>query len=113
MFEFTIFYLGAGGTISTCLMPEWRNRQTRQVEGLVGLISRAGSTPVPGIFYILRTCINFAFLTTFQFSVPVVNRRRACLVRDCAGLYRTRSGAAKYITYKRGKVKLGRTVIVE
>ena len=52
-------------------------------------------------------------LATPQFSVPVVNCRRACLMRDCAGLYRTRSGTAKCIIYKRGKVKLGRTVIVE
>ena len=28
--------------------PGWRNRQTRQVEGLVWLIPSAGSTPVPG-----------------------------------------------------------------
>ena len=31
------------------VQPEWRNWQTRQVEGLVGLTSSAGSSPVSGI----------------------------------------------------------------
>ena len=30
-------------------LPEWRNWQTRQLEGLVGLQARAGSSPVSGI----------------------------------------------------------------
>ncbi len=45
----TVAGIGNGCRISVCLMPRWRNRQTRQVEGLVRLIPRAGSTPVLGI----------------------------------------------------------------
>ncbi len=39
------------------LKPEWRNWQTRQVEGLVGVIPSAGSSPVSGIGS-MGTCVD-------------------------------------------------------
>ena len=54
------------GVFCKCRLPRWRNRQTRQVEGLVGLIPRAGSTPVLGILFLSPQLI---FQTTLRFLV--------------------------------------------
>jgi hypothetical protein len=35
--------------VKQSILPEWRNWQTRQVEGLVTFTGRAGSSPVSGI----------------------------------------------------------------
>src|SRR5262245_54011585 len=41
------------------VLPEWRNWQTRQVEGLVPFTGSAGSIPVSGT-YSTRACVNKA-----------------------------------------------------